>query len=115
MNEPRVNPPAGAWGASHQALVPGAGHGAVVVVSTVLAAALVASSSAVGGTGLVPLLMLLLACGALVVPVALMVMTWTHAGPRMRVLFAVAGVAAVLVLAFAVAGIVTVAPPLLSS
>jgi hypothetical protein len=113
MNERRVTPPAGAWGASHQTPAPSAGHGAVVVVSVGLAAALVASSSAIGGTGLVALLMLLLACGALVVPVALVAMTWTHAGPRIRVLFAVAGVAAVLVVGFAVAGIVAVAPGLL--
>jgi hypothetical protein len=114
MNEPRVTPPAGAWGASHQALAPGAGHGVVVVVSIVLAGVLVASSAAVGGTGLVALLVLLLACGALVVPVAVIAMTWAHAGPRIRVLFAVAALTAVLVLAFAVAGIVTVAPVLLS-
>jgi hypothetical protein len=115
MNEPRVTPPAGAWGANHEPLAPTAGHGVVVVVSIALSVALVASSSAVGGTGLIALLMLLLSIGALVVPVALMVMTWAHAGPRIRVLFALAGLAAVVVLAFAVSGILAIAPALLSA
>jgi hypothetical protein len=106
----RVTPPAGAWGASHQPLTPRAGHGVVVVVSIALAAVLVASSEAVGGTGLIALLMLLLACAALIVPVALMAMIWAHAGPLVRALFAAAGVACLVVLGFAVTGIVAVAP-----
>jgi hypothetical protein len=115
MDEPRVNPPAGAWAAGHEPLAPTAGHGVVVGVSIALSVVLVASSSAVGGTGLVALLMLLLACGALVVPVAVIAMTWAHAGPRTRLLFAVACVAAVVVLGFAVAGIVPLATALLSA
>jgi hypothetical protein len=110
----RMTPPAGAWGGSHEPLTPRAGHGIVVVVSIVLAAVLVASSEAAGGTGLIALLMLLLAAAALVVPVAVMAMTWAHAGPVMRVLFAVAALACLVVLVFAVAGIVVVAPALLS-
>jgi hypothetical protein len=96
-------------------LAPRAGHGVIVVVSIALAAALVASSSAVGGTGLVALLMLLLGCGALVVPVAVMGMTWAQAGPPVRVLFALAGFACLVVLVFAVIDVVTVAPAVLSS
>jgi hypothetical protein len=114
MNEPRMTPPAGAWGANHEPLAPTAGHGVVVVASIALSVGLVASSSAIGGTGLVALLMLLLAIAALVVPVALMVMTWAHAGPRVRALFAVAGVACLVVLGFAVSGVVVVAPALLA-
>jgi hypothetical protein len=114
MSEPRVTPPTGAWGASHQPPTPSAAHGVVVVVSIALAAALVTGSSAVGGTGLVALLMLLVGCGALVVPVAVVVMTWAQARLPVRVLFAVAGLACLVVLAFAVAGIVTAAPTLWS-
>lgn len=115
MNESRFTPPAGAWDASHaDTITPRTGHGVVVVVSIALAAVLVASSSAVGGTGLIALLMLLLGCGALVFPVAVMTMTWARADPRMRVLFAVAGAACLVVLAFAVGGIVTVGPALLN-
>jgi hypothetical protein len=110
----RVTPPAGAWGASDQSLTPRAGHGIVIVVSIALAAALVASSQAAGGAGLIPLLMLLLSCAALIVPVAVMAMTWAHAGPRVRGLFAAAGLACLVVLGFAVAGIVVVAPTVLS-
>jgi hypothetical protein len=113
----RVTPPAGAWGASNQSLTPRAGHGVVIVVSIALAAALVASSQAAGGAGLIPLiplLMLLLSCAALIVPVAVMAMTWAHSGPRVRGLFAAAGLACLVVLGFAVAGIVVVAPAVLS-
>lgn len=109
-----VRPPAGAWAASHEPLTPRAGHGVVVVVSIAIAAVLVATSGAAGGTGLIALLMLLLGCAALVVPVAVMAMIWAHAGPAVRALFAVAGVACLVVLGFAVAGIAVVAPALLA-
>ena len=109
-----MGPPAGAWSASHEPLTPRAGHGVVVVVSIALAAVLVASSGAVGGTGLIALLMLLLGCAALIVPVAVMSMIWAHAGPAVRALFAAAGIACLVVLGFAVAAIVAVAPAVLS-
>jgi len=109
-----MSPPAGAWGASHEPLTPRAGHGVIVVVSIALAAALVALSGPVAGTGLIALLMLLLGCAALIVPVAVMAMLWAHAGPAVRALFAVAGIACLLVLGFGVAGVVAVAPAVLS-
>jgi hypothetical protein len=114
MSEPHMTPPAGAWGASHLPPAPRAGHAGVIVVSIGLAVALIVGSSAVGGAGLVALLMLLLAGGALVVPVAVMVVTWAQATLPVRVLFAVAGLACLVVLAFAVAGVVTVTPTLWS-
>jgi hypothetical protein len=114
MSDPHVTPPAGAWSASHQPPAPRAGHAGVIGVSIGLAVALIAGSSAVGGAGLVALLMLLLAGGSLVVPVAVMVVTWAQATLLVRVLFAVAGIACLVVLAFAVTGIVTVAPTLWS-
>jgi hypothetical protein len=114
MNEPHVGPPAGAWGASHATTItPRAGHGVIVAVSIMFAAALVVSSPAIGGTGLIALLMLLLSCGALVVPVAVMIMTWAQAGRGVRLLFAVAGLASLVVLTFAVIGIVPIVPALL--
>jgi hypothetical protein len=85
-----------------------------VVVSIALAAVLVATSEAAGGTGLIALLMLLLGCAALIVPVAVTAMLWAHAGPAVRALFAVAGIACLVVLGFAVAGIAAIAPALLS-
>jgi hypothetical protein len=86
-----------------------------VVVSIALGAVLVAASSPVGGAGIVALLMLLVGCAALVVPVAVIAMTWGRAGQRIRVLFVFAAVACVLVLAFGVAGIASLAPGLLPS
>ena len=108
MND-RVSPPAGAWAASHQPLTPTTGHGVVVVTSIALAAVLVASSTPVAGVGLVALLMVLVGCGALVAPVGVMAMTWAQARRPIRVLYGLAGLACVLVLAFAVARIVTIA------
>jgi hypothetical protein len=113
MNE-RVTPPTGAWAASQQPLEPNAGHGGVIVVSIALAAGLIASSTAVAGIGLVSLLMVLVGCGALVAPVGIMVMTWAQARGPVRVLFALASLVCVGVLAFGVARIVTITPTLLS-
>jgi hypothetical protein len=109
MNE-RVRPPAGAWSASHEPLAPRPGHAVVVGVSIALAAALVAGSSAVGGTPLVTLLMLLLAIGALVVPLGLVGTLWARARPVTRALLAGAGVACLLVFWWAVVRIVAVWP-----
>jgi hypothetical protein len=109
MSERRVNPPAGAWGAGHQPLVPTAGHGVVMAVTIALSAALVAGSAAIGG-GLVTLLVLLLAIGTLVVPVALVGTLWRRAQPRTRAMVAVAGAACLLLLVGAVVRIVDVLP-----
>jgi hypothetical protein len=106
---PRAAVPHGAWDAGHQPLVPTAGHGVVVVVTIALSAALVAGSAAVGG-GLLTLLVLLLAVGALVVPVAVVVTLWARAHARMRVLFAAAGAACLLLLGWAVVRIGAVLP-----
>jgi hypothetical protein len=111
-----VRPPTGAWGAaSHQPLAPNAGHGWVIVVSIALATGLIASSTAVAGIGLVALLMVLIGFGALVVPVAIMIMTWARARGPVRGLFALAGLACLLLVGFAVVRIGTIAPVLLSS
>jgi hypothetical protein len=104
-----MTPPAGAWGAGHEPLAPRSGHAVVVVVSIALAAALVASSSAVG-TGLIALLMLLLAVGALVVPVALVVTLWARSRPFTRWLLATAAAVCLLVLVWAVVRISAVLP-----
>lgn len=106
----RWTPPAGAWGAGNEPIAPRAGHAVVVVVAIALAAALVAGTSAVGGTGLIALLVLLLAVGALVVPVALVVTLWSRARPRTRGLLAAAGAACLVVLAWAVVRIGAVLP-----
>ena len=110
-----VTPPTGAWAANHQPLAPNAGHGWVIVVSIALSAGLIASSTAVAGIGLVALLMVLIGFGALVVPVAIMIMTWAQARGPARGLFALAGLACLLLVVFAVARIGTIAPVLLSS
>jgi hypothetical protein len=111
----RGSPPTGAWAAGHEPLAPNAGHGGVIVVSLALAAGLIASSTAVAGIGLVALLMVLIGFGALVVPVAIMIMTWALARGPIRGLFALAGLACLLLVVFAVARIGTIAPVLLSS
>jgi hypothetical protein len=111
----RVTPPTGAWAASNQPLEPNAGHGGVIVVSLALAVVLIASSTAVAGIGLVALLMVLVGFGALVVPVAIMIMTWAQARGPVRALFALAGLACLLLTGFAVVRIGTIAPVLLSS
>jgi hypothetical protein len=114
MNE-RVTPPTGAWGANHQPLEPNAGHGGVIVVSIALSVGLIASSTPVAGIGLVALLMVLVGLGALVVPVAIMIMTWVQARGPVRALFALAGLACLLLVGFAVVRIGRIAPVLLSS
>ncbi|GAA5138850.1 hypothetical protein GCM10023320_73910 [Pseudonocardia adelaidensis] len=106
---PRGAVPRGAWGGGHQPLVPTPGHGVVVAVTIALSAALVAGSAATGG-GLVTLLVLLLAVGALVVPVALVGTLWARARPLTRALFAAAGAACLLLLVWAVVRIVDVLP-----
>jgi hypothetical protein len=111
----RVRPPAGAWAASHQPLSPNAGHGWVVVVSIAFAAALIASSTPVAGISLAALLMVLVGFGALVVPIAIMGVTWGRAARPVRALFALAGLACLALVGFAVARIATIAPVLLSS
>ena len=113
MSDPqRVTPPTGAWDPGHQALAPNGGHAAVLVASIALAAALIAASTAVSGNGLIALLVLLLGCGALVVPVAVMVATWARARHPVRVLFAMAGLACLLLLVFAVVRIAAIVPML---
>jgi hypothetical protein len=114
MNE-RGSPPAGAWAAGHQPLAPNTGHGWVIVVSIALAVGLIAGSTAVAGIGLVALLMVLIGFGALVVPVAVMMMTWARARGPVRALFVLAGLACLLLVLFAVVRIGTIAPVLLSS
>ncbi|WP_345611809.1 hypothetical protein [Pseudonocardia adelaidensis] len=89
--------------------MPTPGHGVVVAVTIALSAALVAGSAATGG-GLVTLLVLLLAVGALVVPVALVGTLWARARPLTRALFAAAGAACLLLLVWAVVRIVDVLP-----
>ena len=89
--------------------MPTTGHGVVVGVTIALSAGLVAVSPAIGG-GLIGLLVLLLAIGALVVPVALVVTLWARAEPRTRALFAAAGVVCLVLLVWAVVRIVEVLP-----
>ena len=113
MSDPqRVTPPTGAWDPGHQPLAPNGGHAAAMVASIALAAALIAGGTAVGGNGLIALLILLLGCGALVVPVAVMAATWAQARHLVRVLFAMAGLACLLLLVFAVVRIATIVPTL---
>jgi hypothetical protein len=112
--EPRVTSPTGAWGPSHQPPTPSAGHAGVVVTSIALAAALIAGATAASDIPLITLLVLLLGCGALVVPVAVMVAIWPQARPPIRMLLAVAGLVCVLVLALGVVRIATVVPTLWS-
>jgi hypothetical protein len=81
----------------------------VVAVTLALSAALVAGSGA-AGDGFLALLVLLLAIGALVVPVAVLVTLWARARPPVRALLAGAGAACVLLLAWAVVRIVAVLP-----
>jgi hypothetical protein len=111
----RARPPTGAWAASHQPLAPNAGHGGVIVASIALAAGLIASSTPVAGIGLVALLMVLVGCGALVVPVAIVIVTWARAERPIRALFALAGLACLLLVAFAVVRIGTIVPVLLTA
>jgi hypothetical protein len=92
---------------------PSAAHGAVLAVSIALAATLIALGTAGGNTGLIALLMLLVGCGALVVPVAMVVNTWAQARLVARVLLALAGLACALLLAFAVVQIAAIVPTLL--
>ena len=108
-SHPRAGVPHGAWGAGHQPPEPSAGHGVVMAVTIALSAALVAGSAAVGG-GLIALLVLLLAIGALVVPVAVVVTLWARARPRIRAFFAAAGAACLLLLVWAVVRIGAVLP-----
>jgi hypothetical protein len=86
----------------------------VLVASIALAAALIASGPTVSDIGLITLLVLLLGCGALVVPVAVTVAIWPQARPPIRMLLAVAGLACLLLLGLGVVRIVTVVPTLWS-
>ena len=81
----------------------------VVGVTIGLSGALLVGSTAIGG-GLISLLVLLLAIGALVVPVALVVTLWKRARPATKALFAAAGVACLLLLVWAVTRIAEVLP-----
>jgi hypothetical protein len=85
------------------------------VAAIAIAAALIIGSTAAGGTGLIALLVPLLGCFALVVPVAVVVTTWVGARRRARVLLALAGIACLLLLAFAATRVATLAPLLLSA
>ncbi|TWF78871.1 hypothetical protein FHX44_114795 [Pseudonocardia hierapolitana] len=110
----RSRPPApavphGAWTGGHQPPEPSAGHGVVVAITLAISAALIAGSGA-AGDGFLTLLVLLLAIGALVVPVAVLVTLWARARPAVRALLAGAGAACVLLLAWAVVRIVAVLP-----
>lgn len=106
---PHTAVPHGAWSGGHEPLTPTAGHGVVVGVTIGLSGALLVGSTAIGG-GLISLLVLLLAIGALVVPVALVVTLWKRARPATKALFAAAGVACLLLLVWAVTRIAEVLP-----
>jgi hypothetical protein len=111
--DPRTPVPHGAWAGGHQPIAPSAGHGAVLVASIAIAAALIAGGPALSDFALITLLVLLLGCGALVVPVAVTVAIWPQARPPIRALLALAGLACLLVLALGVVRIAAVVPVLL--
>lgn len=109
----RVRPP-GAYSAGDERVTPQAGHAVVVAVCIALAVVLFATSGPAGGTGLIALLMLLLAVAAVIVPIALMAMLWPQAGSRVRGWIALACLVCLVVIGFAVADIVEIAPTVLS-
>jgi hypothetical protein len=84
-----------------------------VAVSIAIAAALITGGTAVAGSGLVTLLLLLLGCGALIVPVGVVVVLWPQARPLVRVLLGVAGLACLLLLVLGVLRVAAVVPTLL--
>jgi hypothetical protein len=111
----RATAPYGARDPNRRPTAPTAGHAGVLVAAIAIAAALIIGSTAAGGTGLIALLVPLLGCFALVVPVAVVVTTWVGARRRARVLLALAGIACLLLLAFAATRVATLAPLLLSA